>query len=278
MKWKGRRASSHVEDRRGAASSGLIVGGIGTIILVLVIALMGGNPLEFLGSQLSQVDAPYTETAEGRELAEFASVVLAETEEVWTGLFRKEAGMEYQYPGLVLYTGYVQSGCGSADSSAGPFYCSADQKVYLDLSFYTELKQRFRAPGDFAMAYVIAHEIGHHVQHQLGILDGVMSQRDRLSEREYNKLMVALELQADYFAGVWAHYVERGDLLEEGDIEEALAAAGAVGDDRIQKETSGRVIPDSFTHGTSEQRACWFYRGFKMGTIKDGDTFSAPDL
>lgn len=278
MKWKGRRASTNVEDRRGSSARGLIGGGIGTIILVVIVALMGGNPLEFLGSQLGQVEEPYTETAEERELAEFASVVLAETEDVWTELFREEKGMEYQYPGLVLYSGFVQSACGAADSSVGPFYCSADQKVYLDLSFYTDLKEQFRAPGDFAMAYVIAHEIGHHVQYQLGILDQVMSQHNRLSEKNYNKLQVMLELQADYFAGVWAHYAERSNLLEEGDIEEALNAASMIGDDRIQKDTLGYVVPDRFTHGTSEQRARWFYNGFKSGTISGGDTFNAPEL
>jgi predicted metalloprotease len=278
MKWKGRRASTNVEDRRGSSARGLIGGGIGTIILVVIVALMGGNPLEFLGSQLGQVEEPYTETAEERELAEFASVVLAETEDVWTELFREEKGMEYQYPGLVLYSGFVQSACGAADSSVGPFYCSADQKVYLDLSFYTDLKEQFRAPGDFAMAYVIAHEIGHHVQYQLGILDQVMSQHNRLSEKDYNKLQVMLELQADYFAGVWAHYAERSNLLEEGDIEEALNAASMIGDDRIQKDTLGYVVPDRFTHGTSEQRARWFYNGFKSGTISGGDTFNAPEL
>lgn len=278
MKWKGRRASTNVEDRRGSSARGLIGGGIGIIILVVIVALMGGNPLEFLGSQLGQVEEPYTETAEERELAEFASVVLAETEDVWTELFREEKGMEYQYPGLVLYSGFVQSACGAADSSVGPFYCSADQKVYLDLSFYADLKEQFRAPGDFAMAYVIAHEIGHHVQYQLGILDQVMSQHNRLSEKDYNKLQVMLELQADYFAGVWAHYAERSNLLEEGDIEEALNAASMIGDDRIQKDTLGYVVPDRFTHGTSEQRARWFYNGFKSGTISGGDTFNAPEL
>jgi predicted metalloprotease len=267
-----------VEDRRGRTARGLLGGGIGTIILAVIVALMGGNPLDFIGSQLGQVEEPYEETAEERELAEFASVVLAETEDVWTELFSKELGMEYEYPGMVLYSGFVQSACGAADSSVGPFYCSADQKIYLDLSFYTELKERFRAPGDFAMAYVIAHEVGHHVQYQLGILDKVMSQRGRLSEKEYNKLQVMMELQADYFAGVWAHYAERSNLLEEGDIEEALNAASAVGDDRIQKDTLGYVVPDSFTHGSSEQRARWFYKGFQLGTISGGDTFNAPEL
>ncbi|MDD4769032.1 MAG: zinc metallopeptidase, partial [Eubacteriales bacterium] len=206
------------------------------------------------------------------------SVVLAETEDVWTELFREEFGKEYQYPNLVLYSGAVQSACGAADSSVGPFYCPGDQKVYLDLSFYTELKERFQAPGDFAMAYVIAHEIGHHVQHQMGIIDQVNSKRNRLSETEFNKLLVKMELQADYFAGVWAHYAARSNLLDEGDIEEALNAASMIGDDRIQKDTWGYVVPDRFTHGTSEQRARWFMRGYKYGTIADGDTFNAPEL
>jgi hypothetical protein len=239
---------------------------------------MGGNPLELLLSQSGQVEVPYTETAEDRELREFASVVLAETEDVWTELFKEEKGMKYQCPNLVLYSGYVQSACGAADSSVGPFYCPGDQKVYLDLSFYTELKERFKAPGDFAMAYVIAHEIGHHVQYQLGIIEQVMSQRNRLSETDFNKLLVKMELQADYFAGVWAHYADRSNLLEEGDIEEALNAASMIGDDRIQKDSMGYVVPDRFTHGTSEQRARWFYKGYKFGTIADGDTFTAPEL
>lgn len=278
MKWQGRRASSNVEDRRGSPARELVGGGIGTIILVLLVALMGGNPLEFLLSQSGQVEVSYTETAEDRELREFASVVLAETEDVWTELCKEEKRMKYQCPKLVLYSGYVQSACGAADSSIGPFYCPGDQKVYLDLSFYTELKERFKAPGDFAMAYVIAHEIGHHVQYQLGIIEQVMSQRNRLSETDFNKLLVKMELQADYFAGVWAHYADRSNLLEEGDIEEALNAASMIGDDRIQKDSMGYVVPDRFTHGTSEQRARWFYKGYKFGTIADGDTFTAPEL
>ncbi len=278
MKWQGRRSSANVEDRRGSPARGLVGGGIGTIILAIVVLLMGGNPLEYLGNQSGQVEAPYVATAEEQELAEFASVVLAETEDVWTELLRGELGKEYQYPNLVLYSGAVQSACGAADSSVGPFYCPGDQKVYLDLSFYTELKERFQAPGDFAMAYVIAHEIGHHVQHQMGIIDQVNSKRNRLSETEFNKLMVRMELQADYFAGVWAHYAARSNLLDEGDIEEALNAASMIGDDRIQKDTWGYVVPDRFTHGTSEQRARWFMRGYKYGTIADGDTFNAPEL
>jgi hypothetical protein len=278
MKWQGRRSSANVEDRRGTTSKTLVGGGIGTIILAIVVLLMGGNPLEYLGNQSGQVETPYVETAEEQELAEFASVVLAETEDVWNELFSDELGKQYQYPSLVLYSGAVQSACGAADSSVGPFYCPGDQKVYLDLSFYTELKERFQAPGDFAMAYVIAHEVGHHVQKQLGIIDQVYSKRNRISETEFNKLLVKMELQADYFAGVWAHYAARSNLLDEGDIEEALHAASMIGDDRIQKDTWGYVVPDSFTHGTSEQRSSWFMKGYRYGTIAAGDTFSAPEL
>lgn len=278
MKWQGRRSSANVEDRRGTTSKTLVGGGIGTIILAIVVLLMGGNPLEYLGNQSGQVETPYVETAEEQELAEFASVVLAETEDVWNELFSDELGKQYQYPSLVLYSGAVQSACGAADSSVGPFYCPGDQKVYLDLSFYTELKERFQAPGDFAMAYVIAHEVGHHVQKQLGIIDQVYSKRNRISETEFNKLLVKMELQADYLAGVWAHYAARSNLLDEGDIEEALHAASMIGDDRIQKDTWGYVVPDSFTHGSSEQRSSWFMKGYRYGTIAAGDTFSAPEL
>lgn len=278
MKWQGRRSSTNVEDRRGISSKTVVGGGIGTIILAIVVLLMGGNPIEYLGSQSGQVESSYEETAEGRELAEFSSVVLAETEDVWTELFQKELGKKYDFPGLVLYSGSVQSACGAADSSMGPFYCPGDKKVYLDLSFYTELKERFQAPGDFALAYVIAHEIGHHVQKQLGIIDEVYSYRNRVSEVDFNKLLVKMELQADYFAGVWAHYADRAKLLEKGDIEEALNAAEMIGDDRIQKDAWGYVAPDRFTHGTSEQRSNWFAKGYKYGTIADGDTFNSPEL
>jgi predicted metalloprotease len=277
MKWQGRRASTNVEDRRGISSKTLLGGGIGTIILALVVMLMGGNPLEYIGS-LTGPDTPYEETAEHRELAEFSMVVLAETEDVWAEIFSKELGANYRDPTLVIYSGYVESACGAANASVGPFYCPGDEKIYLDLDFFTELKEQFHAPGDFAMAYVIAHEVGHHVQHQLGIIDEVYSYRGRVSEAEFNKLLVKMELQADYFAGVWAHYADRARLLEEGDIEEALNAAMMIGDDRIQMDTWGYVVPDRFTHGTSEQRSSWFLRGFKSGTIEDGDTFNAPEL
>ena len=280
MKWKGRRGSSNVQDRRGMSpSKGLVGGGIGTIILFLVITLLGGDPSSLINnaSFINPAPSQYVESAEENELAEFASVVLAETETVWDQLFEEE-GLEYEYPYLVLYTDSVQSACGNATSAVGPFYCPGDKSVYIDLSFYQELKQNFKAPGDFAFAYVIAHEVGHHVQTLLGITDQVMALRGRLSEKEFNQYMVRLELQADYFAGVWAHYVERANLLERGDFEEALNAASAVGDDRIQSEAWGYVVPDKFTHGTSEQRARWFNKGFEAGSLRDGDTFNAKDL
>jgi len=280
MLWKGRKESSNVEDRRGRAPKVMLGGGIGTVILVLAIYFLGGDPTQILNnSQLSdsQTSTSYQGTAEENELAQFVSVVLAETEDVWTELFRKE-GAVYTYPKLVLYSGSVQSACGFAGTATGPFYCPGDYKLYIDLSFFDELQKRFQAPGDFAMAYVVAHEVGHHVQTLLGTMEKVMSLRSRLSEKEFNKYLIRLELQADYFAGVWAHYVKRMNLLQEGDIEEALNAASAVGDDRIQKSTRGYVVPDSFTHGTSEQRKHWFYKGFRLGDLSGGDTFNAEKL
>ena len=276
MDWKGRRKSSNVEDRRGISSGKLVVGGIGGIIVLLIFTLLGGNPGDIINNMQytdTEVDSSYQATAEEEELAEFVSVVLAETEEVWTTLF-KEQGGQYDYPTLVLYSDRVDSACGVSGSATGPFYCSGDQKVYLDLSFFNELRKNYNAPGDFAIAYVVAHEVGHHVQMLLGIMDQLNELRQKLSKTEYNNLMVRLELQADYFAGVWAHYVNRIDLLEKGDLEEALNAASAVGDDRLQKQNQGYVVPDSFTHGTSEQRQRWFYKGFTNGTIAGGDTFS----
>jgi len=258
----------------------MVGGGIGTILIVLAVYLLGGDPTQILNtmqSDDSQTTAPYQGTAEEHEIAQFVSVVLAETEDVWTELFRKE-GLNYDYPKLVLYTGSVQSACGFAGAATGPFYCPGDHKLYIDLSFFDELQKRYKAPGDFAMAYVVAHEVGHHVQTLLGTNEKVMSLRSRLSEKEFNKYLIRLELQADYFAGVWAHYVKRMDLLEEGDVEEALNAASAVGDDRIQKSAQGHVVPDSFTHGTSEQRKNWFYKGFRSGDLKGGDTFNAGNL
>lgn len=281
MKWKGRRTSSNVQDRRGMRSSrGIVGGGVGTIILALIIFFLGGDPSSIINnSSFVQPNAPseYVQSDEENELYDFASVVLAETETVWDNLF-EEQGLEYEYPTLVIYNDSVDTACGSATSAVGPFYCPGDNSVYIDLSFYEELKQNFKAPGDFAFAYVIAHEVGHHVQNQLGISEQVMALRNQMSEAEFNKYMVRLELQADYFAGVWAHYVERANLLEKGDFEEALNAASSVGDDRIQSEAWGYVVPDKFTHGTSEQRMRWFDSGFESGTIEDGDTFNARDL
>ncbi|OQB43355.1 MAG: putative neutral zinc metallopeptidase [Candidatus Hydrogenedentes bacterium ADurb.Bin179] len=284
MRWKGRRMSSNVEDRRGLpVKRGMVGGGMGmgVIVLILAVYMLGGDPkqvMEMLPMEQMQGEAQsYTPTAEEEELAQFASVVLAETEDVWTQLL-PEVGGSYEYPKLVLFSGAVESACGYAGSATGPFYCPGDRKVYIDLSFFNELRERFQAPGDFAMAYVIAHEIGHHVQTLLGISEQVMSQRSRLSETAFNKQMVCMELQADFLAGVWAHYASRMNLLEEGDLEEAMNAASAVGDDRIQNAAQGYVVPDSFTHGTSEQRKRWFKKGFSTGDPAQGDTFSAAVL
>jgi len=281
MRWKDREGSSNVEDRRGLSPKGIVGGGIGTILIAIVIYFLGGDPGQIMDqSQLGNSEtstSQYHPTAEEQELAQFTSVVLKETETVWTQLFRKE-GLTYEYPKLVLYTNSVQSACGVSGASTGPFYCPGDKKVYIDLSFFSELRDRFKAPGDFAMAYVIAHEVGHHVQTLLGTMNKMNSLRSRLSEKEYNKYLVRLELQADYFAGVWAHYVQRMNILEEGDLDEALNAASSVGDDRIQKQSQGYVVPDAFTHGTSAQRQKWFYKGFKSGDMNGGDTFNARDL
>lgn len=282
MEFKGRKKSTNVEDRRGKGKGGVALagGGIGGILLILIITFLGGDLGEVLnGSQDTDlgISVPYEETAEEKELAEFVSVVLADTEVVWTKLFR-EQGLEYEEPILVLYTDSVQSACGTAGSSVGPFYCPGDHKLYIDLSFYKELQDKFQAPGDFAMAYVVAHEVGHHVQTLLGINEQVNSLRPKLSDEEFNKYSVRLELQADYFAGVWAKKQKDLDFLEEGDLEEAITAASAVGDDRIQEQAQGYIVPDSFTHGSSEQRKRWFIKGFENGTIEGGDTFTASQL
>jgi predicted metalloprotease len=281
MRWKGRRGSMNVEDRRGRGGGGLMAGGgISGIIMLVIFMFMGGDPgtmLNNMGGVGTDPAAPYVETEEEQELAEFVSVVLADTEDVWTEIFR-EHGMVYQKPTLVLYTNSVQSACGTQGSAVGPFYCPGDHKLYIDLSFYKELQQKFKAPGDFAMAYVIAHEVGHHVQTLLGTTEKVMPLRQRMSEEEFNKYLVRFELQADYYAGVWAHHAEGMDLLEEGDLEEALTAASAVGDDTIQQRARGYVVPESFTHGTSEQRKRWFYQGYQSGNLQDGDTFNSWDL
>ncbi|MBA4055936.1 MAG: flagellar biosynthesis protein FlgM, partial [Marivirga sp.] len=276
MQWRGRRQSGNVDDQRGRSGGGMAIkGGIGTIAIVVVISLiLGKNPLSVLQEIQTETGAPteqntnWQPTAEETELGQFVSVVLADTEDVWNKLLQ-----DYREPTLVMFSGAVQSGCGSASASTGPFYCSEDEKVYIDLSFYEDLKSRFEAPGDFAQAYVIAHEVGHHVQHLMGITDRVHAQRERISEEEYNKLSVRLELQADFLAGVWAHHANNmSQILEPGDIDEALNAASAIGDDRLQMQTQGQVVPDSFTHGTSEQRMRWFKKGFESGDVAQGDT------
>jgi len=275
MKWAGRRQSGNIEDRRRFGGKGIVIGGgIIGVIVVLFQLFMGGGDL----SQLQQIPGTSQELTPEQEQAEeerkaFVSVVLAETEDVWTKLFSQQ-GMEYQMPVLVLFRGSVQSACGSASSASGPFYCPADNKLYIDLSFYEELQQRFQAPGDFAMAYVIAHEVGHHVQNLLGTSEKVQKLRSQLSEKEYNRYSVMLELQADFYAGVWAHHAHHtAQIVEEGDIEEALNAANAIGDDRLQKQSQGHAVPDAFTHGTSEQRMYWFKRGFDSGNPSRGNTF-----
>ena len=278
MLWQGRRQSSNVDDRRGMGGKGMAVGGGigGIIIAVLYFLLGGGSGGEGVPGDMLQTQ-PVTQEQQAAEeqLAGFSKVVLAETEDVWNKLFR-EQGQDYAEPRLVLFTGNDQSGCGFASAATGPFYCPADSKIYIDLSFFRELQDRFKAPGDFAMAYVIAHEVGHHVQHLLGITDEVDRMRGRISQTEMNKLSVRLELQADFLAGVWAHHTQKmKQILQEGDIEEALGAANAIGDDRLQKQSQGYVVPDAFTHGSSEQRMYWFKKGYETGDLKQGDTFKS---
>ena len=284
MRWQNRRESSNVEDRRGMSGRKLAAGGgLGGIVIIVLYLLLGGNLGENIPDlQLSTESAGPAEsrplTAEEQEAGRFISVILADTEDVWTTLFSSQ-GRTYAEPKLVLFTDLTDSACGMAQAATGPFYCPADQKVYIDLGFFAEMQRRLNAPGDFAQAYVIAHEIGHHVQNQLGIMEQVMPRRNQMSEREFNALTVRLELQADFLAGVWAHHAQRmQNVLEEGDIEEGINAAGAVGDDRIQKMTQGYVVPDAFTHGTSEQRVRWFLKGFKSGDLSQGDTFNASSL
>ncbi|MEM7064119.1 MAG: neutral zinc metallopeptidase [Cyanobacteria bacterium P01_B01_bin.77] len=282
MKKTGRR-SSNIEDRRGATSS-LVVGGggLGALVLALVVTLLGGDP----SIVLDQVAAPPSQSTQQRqvspaeeELADFTSIVLADTEDTWHQIFQEEIGQPYQEPSLVLFSGAVQSGCGSAQSAMGPFYCPADQKVYIDLSFYNELKTRHQAPGDFAQAYVIAHEVGHHVQNILGISNQVRQLQSRASKAEANQLSVRLELQADCFAGVWANRADKArDILERGDIEEALNAASQIGDDRLQEQSRGFVVPESFTHGSSAQRMRWFKQGLATGDIEQCNTFSTNQI
>jgi uncharacterized protein len=282
MLWQGRRESENVEDARGSGGGGRIVlgGGIGTVILVVLYLLLGGDPQALFNSQQAQLPqtAQYDSQAPRDEASKFVAVVLADTEDAWHEIFR-QMGREYQEPELVLFTDLIQSGCGFARGATGPFYCPQDWRVYVDLGFYRLLQERLGAGGDFAQAYVIAHEVGHHVQNLLGITDRVQAARRRVSEAEYNRLSVRLELQADFLAGVWARYADRvKHVVEAGDIEEAMRAASAVGDDRLQYRSRGYVVPDSFTHGTSEQRVRWFRRGYETGDLSQGDTFNAPDL
>lgn len=299
MKWRGRRQSSNVDDRRGQSSSRKGIGGFSPMLLGPIIKLLfsktgliivglflvfafvtGNNPLSilsnfFLGSDSQTVStAPYEGTKEENAQADFSAIILASTEDVWNGLLDN-----YREPTLVLFTGYVASACGSASSATGPFYCPGDEKLYLDLSFFEDMERRMNAPGDFAQAYVIAHEVGHHIQKLTGTMDKVNQLRGQLSETEFNKYSVRLELQADFLAGVWANRSQRmTQMMEKGDLEEALNAANAIGDDRLQRQSTGKVVPDSFTHGTSEQRIRWFKKGFETGDISQGDTFNATSL
>ena len=252
-------------------------GGIGTLVIVLLVYLLGGDPSSIIeqGGGGTETSGPIEATEEENQMAQFVSVVLADTEEVWGKIFA-ESGATYRKPTLVLFRDQVQSACGYATAASGPFYCPGDEKVYIDLSFCDDLQTKYGAQGDFAVAYVIAHEIGHHVQNQMGILDEVQSERQRLSEVRANQLTVRLELQADFLAGVWAHHASQMfNSIEAGDIEEALNAASSIGDDVLQKKYQGRVVPDSFTHGTAAQRSSWLRKGWQTGDMNQGDTFSA---
>jgi len=282
MLWQGRRESDNVDDQRRSGGGRVAVGGgIGGVILVVAYLLLGGDPQALIDSQQP---SQLSETREADsnaprdEASKFIAVVLADTEDAWNPIFR-QMGRQYEEPKLVLFSNQTRSGCGFASGASGPFYCPEDRRVYIDLAFYRELRDRFGAPGDFAQAYVIAHEVGHHVQNLLGISDRVQVARGRVSETEYNQLSVRLELQADFFAGVWARHADRVKrVVEAGDIDEAMRAASAVGDDNLQRRSRGSVVPESFTHGTSEQRVRWFRKGYETGDLRQGDTFNAREL
>ena len=277
MRWQGRRESTNVDDRRRSGGGGkMIGGGIGVLVIAVVVYLMGGDPSQILQQAVStQGTEEHIPTAQEDEAALFVSTVLAETEDYWNKQFA-DMGQTYREPGMELFHGSVQTDCGGATAAVGPFYCPVDQKIYIDLDFYEELHSRFGAPGDFAMAYVVAHEVGHHVQTLLGISEKVRALKERKGESGANDLSVRQELQADFYAGLWAHYADRmQNLIEEGDIQEALNAASAVGDDKLQKENQGYVQPDAFTHGTSAQRMHWFKKGYDTGDMNQGDTFGA---
>ncbi len=290
MRWQDERRSDNLEDQRRAIPAGAAVGGgVGTLIIVLVAIFLGADPRQVLNLlQANQRAAgparpgagaparPFSPAEEERK--DFVAAILGSTEDVWNDIFRRK-GRQYQKPKLVLFSRHVESACGLASSAVGPFYCPGDEKVYLDLAFFDELQQRFHAPGDFAQAYVVAHEIGHHVQNLLGISEKVRARQQALGGVEAKRLSVRLELQADFFAGVWANHVQRTrKILDSGDIEDGLRAANAIGDDTLERETQGYVVPDSFTHGTSEQRMRWFRHGFDTGDVNQGDTFGATSL
>jgi predicted metalloprotease len=280
MLWKDRRQSTNVEDRRGVSRGGLAIGGLGGIVVLVIALLLGADPrqlLENVPSADPSGGGPSAVNPAEAELRQFVGAVLADTEDVWNEEFRK-LGTQYREPRLVLFTDQVDSGCGAAGAAVGPFYCSIDQQVYIDLAFYHELKTRFQAPGDFAQAYVIAHEIGHHIQNLLGTMDKMDAARRGMDKASANALSVRLELQADFLAGVWAHHANLRGVVEPGDIDEALQAASAIGDDRLQRQAQGYVVPDSFTHGTSEQRIRWFRKGFETGDLRQGDTFKMRSL
>jgi predicted metalloprotease len=297
MRYQGREQSRNIEDRRGQRGGGGMrkIGGgigIGTVLLLVLTLLMGGDASDILGTLVqsgggagqsiptpTNNNQPYQGNAQEEALAELVGVTLKETEDVWHGIFRNQLQRNYQEATLVLFTDATQSACGVGRSATGPFYCPADQKIYIDLSFYNQLSQRFGAGGDFAMAYVVAHEVAHHVQNLLGITRQIDAQRGRISQEAQNDLSVRLELQADFLSGVWAHHAHKANnILERGDIEEAMRAAEAIGDDNIQKQSQGYIVPENFTHGTSEQRMRWLRKGLKTGDIGQGDTFSAQYL
>ena len=282
MRWEFGRRSSNVEDRRGGISAPMVGGGLGTIALALLVALLGGDPSVILqqGQVESDRTSEQTQTrppAANDRMADFVSVVLADTEDTWTNLFR-QMGQNYVEPKLVIFSDAVKSACGSASSAVGPFYCPRDQKVYIDLSFYQDLKYKYNAPGDFAQAYVVAHEVGHHVQNLMGISNKVQTLQRQVSRTEANQLSVRLELQADCFAGIWANNANKSrQILEPGDVEEALNAASSIGDDRLQSQSTGQIVPDSFTHGSSAQRVRWFKRGIQTGDPEQCNTFAAAN-
>ena len=275
MRWQDLRRSTNVQDRRGMRAGLPITGGLGLVVVLVIAALTGVNPLALLGGGSSGTESAPPADDPARD---FVSAILGSTEETWGALF-SASGQQYREPSLVIFSGYTSTACGTGQTATGPFYCPLDQTVYIDLSFYDALRERLGAPGDFAQAYVIAHEVGHHVQNMLGTMDRAQQMRGGGDEVAANATSVRLELQADCYAGLWAHHAERAKpMLQEGDVEEALGAASAIGDDRLQRQTQGTVVPESFTHGTSEQRVRWFRRGLEQGDMRSCDTFNAPSL